>query len=289
MRFVLMQLYGWSPTTFHSVWNADNCSLYVLRKSLFKPGLSPYVLDPALGDMPKSSIEVRVEFGSSPSRRTRTLTLHDYLSIPSPRTRQIDAILLRLQEQYPEEFSNDSDGSSDVGDSQDERSSRTSSFHSVSLMPFVVNHGGEEVWDLIDRAKQAYSRRAPADGIDAFASSHVSSSSVSAAASFASSSSHVFSHDSSPDGLERSIDDDIIVPLVNVGREGEGEDTGTRSLALEPTRRRRPMPQEFSCRIPEFDYWQLGNGRLASPSSSRPQPQEGCTPEPLPRPSDDVQ
>jgi len=28
MRFVLMQLFSWSPTTFHSVWNADNCDLY---------------------------------------------------------------------------------------------------------------------------------------------------------------------------------------------------------------------------------------------------------------------
>lgn len=29
MRFVLMQLFSWSPTTFHSVWNAENCDLYV--------------------------------------------------------------------------------------------------------------------------------------------------------------------------------------------------------------------------------------------------------------------
>ena len=29
MRFVLMQLFSWSPTTFHSVWNAENCDTYV--------------------------------------------------------------------------------------------------------------------------------------------------------------------------------------------------------------------------------------------------------------------
>jgi broad specificity phosphatase PhoE len=29
MRFVLMQLFSWSPTTFHSVWNAGNCDMYV--------------------------------------------------------------------------------------------------------------------------------------------------------------------------------------------------------------------------------------------------------------------
>lgn len=28
MRFVLMQLFSWSPTTFHSVWNASNCDIY---------------------------------------------------------------------------------------------------------------------------------------------------------------------------------------------------------------------------------------------------------------------
>ena len=28
MRFVLMQLFSWSPTTLHSVWNASNCDIY---------------------------------------------------------------------------------------------------------------------------------------------------------------------------------------------------------------------------------------------------------------------
>ena len=27
MRLILMQLYGWSPNTFHTVWNADNCAM----------------------------------------------------------------------------------------------------------------------------------------------------------------------------------------------------------------------------------------------------------------------
>ena len=45
MRFVLMQLFHWSPITFHSVWNANNCDCYVLQKDLKKNGLSPYILD----------------------------------------------------------------------------------------------------------------------------------------------------------------------------------------------------------------------------------------------------
>merc|ERR1719201_2156858 len=38
MRFILMQLFGWSPNTFTTVWNADNCDIYVLRKDLTLPG-----------------------------------------------------------------------------------------------------------------------------------------------------------------------------------------------------------------------------------------------------------
>ena len=71
MRFVLMQLYGWSPTTFHSVWNAENCDVYVLRKDLSRPGASPYVVDASAGDTPKSSTELLVTFkpgASYPSR-----------------------------------------------------------------------------------------------------------------------------------------------------------------------------------------------------------------------------
>jgi len=32
MRFMLMQLFGWSPNTFGSVWKAGNCSCYGLNK-----------------------------------------------------------------------------------------------------------------------------------------------------------------------------------------------------------------------------------------------------------------
>ena len=31
MRFILMQLFGWSPHTFSTVWNAGNCDMYVLK------------------------------------------------------------------------------------------------------------------------------------------------------------------------------------------------------------------------------------------------------------------
>lgn len=125
MRFVLMQLYGWSPTTFHSVWNAENCDIYVLKKDLTKPGLSPYVLDETLGgNMPKSSIDLMVEFHSSTSaeedaelkeddeddhRPTQKLhqkqfKLSDYLSIPPPRTTQLNLVKKKLVEQYPEDI-----------------------------------------------------------------------------------------------------------------------------------------------------------------------------------------
>eukprot|EP00980_Cylindrotheca_fusiformis_P004451 scaffold949_cov90-Cylindrotheca_fusiformis.AAC.4 len=100
MRFVLMQLYGWSPTTFHSVWNANNCDIYVLRKDLSKPGLSPYVLDEKNGDMPNSSIDLLVEFHSQPGKHK--LKLADYLRIPPPRTTRLELVKELLAEQYPE-------------------------------------------------------------------------------------------------------------------------------------------------------------------------------------------
>jgi broad specificity phosphatase PhoE len=46
MRFILMQLFGWSPHTFHTVWNAGNCALYVLQLDASLPGRAPYRLDP---------------------------------------------------------------------------------------------------------------------------------------------------------------------------------------------------------------------------------------------------
>mmetsp|Transcript_9033 Transcript_9033/g.21489 ORF Transcript_9033/g.21489 Transcript_9033/m.21489 type:complete len:507 (-) Transcript_9033:8-1528(-) len=99
MRFVLMQHFGWSPTTFHSVWNADNCNIYVLRKDLSKPGPSPYVFDERAGDAPKSSIDLKVEFDGC---HNKVYKLADYLKIPPPRTRHLNEVKAKLEEQYPE-------------------------------------------------------------------------------------------------------------------------------------------------------------------------------------------
>lgn len=110
IRFLLMQLYSWSPTTFHSVYNAGNCDAYVLRKDLSKPGLSPYVLDPVHGDVPQSSIDIHVRLklpqqtGGGSITVERVFKLHDYLSIPPPRMTRIDIVKKKLVEQYPDEI-----------------------------------------------------------------------------------------------------------------------------------------------------------------------------------------
>jgi hypothetical protein len=119
MRFVLMQLYSWSPFTFHSVWNAKPCDMYVLRRDLTKPGISPYVLDTVHGDTPASSVAVWVEMikttsdgkdDDNPTERHKATTvrkkfvLDDYLSVPPPRTVQTDIIKQRLRQQYPNEI-----------------------------------------------------------------------------------------------------------------------------------------------------------------------------------------
>jgi hypothetical protein len=98
MRFLLMQLFHWSPTTFHSVWNAKNCDLYVLKKDLQKPGMSPYVLDDELGETPQSSVDIDVCFKNG---QTEVLKLTDYLSIPPPRTTRYEIIKKKIGEQYP--------------------------------------------------------------------------------------------------------------------------------------------------------------------------------------------
>ena len=106
MRHILTQLFGWSPTTFHSVWNARNCDMYVLRKDLKYPGLSPFALDEQLGDVPRSSIDVSVTLQSGEKHR---LTLENYLGIPPPRSRKLKLIRRLLSKQYPEIISNPKD------------------------------------------------------------------------------------------------------------------------------------------------------------------------------------
>mmetsp|Transcript_1958 Transcript_1958/g.4569 ORF Transcript_1958/g.4569 Transcript_1958/m.4569 type:complete len:339 (+) Transcript_1958:153-1169(+) len=99
MRLILMQLHGWSVTTFHTVWNAGNCAMYVLKKDENLPGLSPYALCPEEGDMPAASIALSVKFRNG---NTKSVTLQDYLSIPQPRTRQFEAVRQKLAEQNPD-------------------------------------------------------------------------------------------------------------------------------------------------------------------------------------------
>jgi len=109
MRFVLMQLYNWSPTTFHSVWSSGVCDMYVLRKDLNKRGTSPYDLDRQRGDMPRSSMDMslRLKQGrnvsdtSELSVEERIYRLHDYLDVPPPRMRHIGVIKQKLAEEYP--------------------------------------------------------------------------------------------------------------------------------------------------------------------------------------------
>jgi len=97
MRCLLMQLFGWSPNTFNTVWNANNCEMYVLKKDLSKPGFSPYVLDIKEGDVPRSSLMLVVHFKDGGKKK---FELNNYLSLPPPRTCQSDLVLEMLREQY---------------------------------------------------------------------------------------------------------------------------------------------------------------------------------------------
>lgn len=125
MRFILMQLFGWSPTTFHSVWNIENCGMYVLNKDLTKPGPSPYVLNKAHGDIPRSSIDVIVKLKTTVEKEL-ALKLEDYLSVPPPRTTQIDIVKQMLASKYPDIIQDPND------------------ITSLLLMPFIVEEDEEE-------------------------------------------------------------------------------------------------------------------------------------------------
>jgi hypothetical protein len=131
-----MQLFSWSPTTFHSVYNVHNCDLYVLKKDLQKPGISPYVLDVQNGDTPRSSVNVLVTLREKatveettttlPTRTTtimkKVFKMNDYLNIPPPRMNHIEIMKKKLVAQYP----------NDIPDGLD-------SIEAVTVLPFVTN------------------------------------------------------------------------------------------------------------------------------------------------------
>lgn len=101
MRLILMQLYGWSPNTFATIWNADNCDMYVLKRNLDKPGNAPYEIDRTEGDYPRSTLDVVVTLRSPDgSEREETLALDDYLSLAPPRTTRPDEAIAMLAKQH---------------------------------------------------------------------------------------------------------------------------------------------------------------------------------------------
>lgn len=98
MRFILMVIEQWSVNTFETVWNANNCSVWVLEKDLSMAGPSPYRLNADLSDKITSTRAIGVTFknGAEP----KVLDLDDYLSIPPPRTRQFGVVKQMLADQH---------------------------------------------------------------------------------------------------------------------------------------------------------------------------------------------
>jgi hypothetical protein len=133
MRCCLLQLFSWSPTTFHTVYNVPNCGMYVLRKDLSLPGASPYVLDGINGDVPESSIDVLTTFRCNSASDENAVTvqkvfkLRDYLNIPPPRMTRIDIVKEKLVEQYPDEIQ------------------RTEDIDSIRFMPFTKRKARKSV------------------------------------------------------------------------------------------------------------------------------------------------
>lgn len=109
-----MQLYDWSPTTFHSIWNPHNCDFIVLDKD---PEFHRhYRINKELSDPVKSSIDVTVTLkpkqgrkklqlvfaSNAPESERDDLGLRGFLDIPQPRLHQLEVITRMVVEQYGE-------------------------------------------------------------------------------------------------------------------------------------------------------------------------------------------
>lgn len=97
IRLILMQLFGWSVDTFHTVWNAENCQMFVLNYDPSLTGRAPYRISAEEGDAPRSSAEITVILKGGESRN---VVIEDYLSIPPPRTEQHEYVKRLLHEQH---------------------------------------------------------------------------------------------------------------------------------------------------------------------------------------------
>lgn len=113
MRLLLMRLFHWSPDTFETVWNPNNCEIWVLKKNLELRSDLPYELDLREGEGLKSSLDVRVTFTKDALERMlkegtqveveeggALLKLDDYLSLPPPRTVQKELAKHILAQQH---------------------------------------------------------------------------------------------------------------------------------------------------------------------------------------------
>jgi len=113
MRLVLMQLYDWSPTTFHSLWNANNCDFVVLDRDTSHH--RNYVINATLSDPIRSSIDVAITLKPSEGRKSSLVfssnvppsecddpALEGYLEIPKPRMHQLSEVKKMIAGQFGE-------------------------------------------------------------------------------------------------------------------------------------------------------------------------------------------
>jgi len=88
MRFFCMRYFRWSVDTFDTVWNPDNCDLWVLGKD----NRGRYAFTPE-GSIPRSTKSVTVVFQDG---RVETLLLKDYITAPVAARRREDWVLCQL-------------------------------------------------------------------------------------------------------------------------------------------------------------------------------------------------
>eukprot|EP00755_Sulcionema_specki_P027914 Sspe_Gene.88763::Locus_60697_Transcript_1_1_Confidence_1.000_Length_1123::g.88763::m.88763 len=88
MRLLLAAYYAWSPDTFHTVYNPENCEMWVLKLNSH----GRYEIS-SEGSQPRSTRTVDVYFKSGEKQRC---TIQNYLALPQPRTCHPEAALRSL-------------------------------------------------------------------------------------------------------------------------------------------------------------------------------------------------
>eukprot|EP00729_Bicosta_minor_P019733 gene19733-34334_t len=98
MRLMLMRYFTWSVDTMESVFNANNCDMWVLKKQADHPSYEICEEECFPARVPWASRAVRVIFKNG---EVKDFTVVNYLGLEQPRTSQTEAALQQMIPGHP--------------------------------------------------------------------------------------------------------------------------------------------------------------------------------------------